>query len=151
MPTTKAAGADDTVGYRDQEPVVAALAKSATVASGRMEGFFEVTGIESAPAGTELAMSFSGAFDNHAGSFSFVMDLSGIADAVGEDVLPGFEDMFGEMEIRQIGGIAYMRFPFFASFLGAETEWISFPADETGAVTAGFLATPGNPIEFLAA
>ncbi len=128
----------------------AAIADTAAATSGRMEGSFAVTGLEGAPAGTDFTMPFSGAFDNAAGTFSFVMDMSGIASIAGEELPPGFEDLFGELEVRQVGDVAYMRFPFFSTFLGAETEWLRMPASEAGDAAGGFGgAAPTNPGDFL--
>jgi len=57
-------------------------------------------------------------------------------------------EMFGEMEVRQIGDTTYTRWPFF-SFLGVTTEWIASPADDSELASAGFsAATPGNPADF---
>ncbi len=140
--TTTTAG--ETVGLGALQT---ALAQTAEVSSARMEGSIAIAGIEGLPAGTEFTMPFSGAFDNEAGVFAFTMDLSGIAAAAGEDIPPGFEDLFSEMEIRSFGDVAYMRFPFFGAFLGVETEWISMPADEAGSAAGGFSGgvSPANP------
>ena len=96
-----------------------------------------------------VALAFSGAFDNDAGASSFVMDLSGIAEAAPEDEIPpGFAELFTEMEIRQIGDTSYLRFPFFTAFLSLETEWISFPSEESFSSEVAPI-TPVNPTEFL--
>lgn len=130
----------------------AALSDTAAAESGRMEGSFAITGLEGAPAGTEFTMPFSGAFDNAAGTFSFVLDMSGMASIAGEELPPGFEDLFGELEVRQVGDVAYMRFPFFSAFLGVETEWLRMPASEAGDAAGGFGGVaPSNPGEFLSA
>lgn len=129
----------------------AAIATSAAVTSYRMEGVIAVIGIEGQPFGDSLEMTFSGAFDAEAGAFSFAMDLSALAAAMPEDELPpGFEDMFTEMEMRQIGDTAYLRFPFFTTLLGIETDWISFPADQADATQEFTPIAPVNPTEFLA-
>jgi len=128
----------------------AAMAQSAEVTSGRMEGIIEISGLDPAEGFTEMSIPFGGAFDNASGNFSFYMDLSGIAaaaEASGE--MPAeFADLFGDMEVRQIGDIAYLKFPLFTMLFGAETEWISMPADEDA--TGGFVMTsPSNPSEIL--
>ncbi len=131
--------------------VRAALAAGAEVVTGRMEGTLEIIGLEGAPPGTDVAFTFSGAFDNEVPATTFVMDLSALAAAAGDEIPPGFEDLFSEMEIRQIGDTAYMRFPFFTQFLGVPTEWVSFPA-ESADPTEGLVAgTPGNPADLLGA
>ncbi len=146
--TTTTAGETDTVALGEFQ---SALRQSSEVTSARMEGAIRMTGIEGLPTGTEFAMPFSGSFDNENQAFSFVMDMSGIAAAAGEDLPPGFEDMFSEMEIRAIGDVAYMRFPFFSAFLGVETEWIRLPADEAGSAVGSFGAgaSPANPTAML--
>lgn len=124
-----------------------ALSQTSAVNSARMEGSIAMTGIDGLPPGTEFAMPFSGAFDNDASVFAFTMDLSGIAAIAGEELPPGYEDLFSEMEIRSFGDVAYMRFPFFGAFLGIETEWIKIPADEAGSAAGGFSGgvSPANP------
>jgi len=127
----------------------AAFVASADVTSGRMEGSIEVTGLDPSQGITEMVIPFGGAFDNVSGDFSFYMDMSGVAAASKEDIPPEFADLFGELEVRQIGDIAYVKFPFFNVFLGAETPWIAMPADESDP-TGGFTMTsPGNPSEIL--
>jgi hypothetical protein len=127
----------------------AAFAASADVTSGRMEGTIEVTGLDPSQGMTEMVLPFGGAFDNESGDFSFYMDMSGVADAAGDEIPEEFADLFGEMEVRQIGDTSYVKFPFFGMFLGADTPWISMPADESDP-TGGFTMTsPGNPSEIL--
>ncbi len=137
----------------DESPEIVALraafAASAQVTSGRMEGSIEVTGLDPSQGITEMVMPFGGAFDNASGDSSFYMDMSGIAGAGGDDVPAEFVDLLGEMEVRQIGDTAYVKFPFFNMFLGAETPWIAMPADESDP-TGGFsMTSPGNPSEIL--
>lgn len=127
----------------------AAFAASADVTSGRMEGTIEVTGLDPSMGLAELVMPFGGSFDNESGDFSFYMDMSGAAAAAGDEIPAEFGDLFGEMEVRQIGETSYVKFPFFGMFLGADTPWISMPADESDP-TGGFAMTsPGNPTEIL--
>lgn len=128
----------------------AALAASAEVTSGRMEGLIEMTGLDPASGLTEFSMPFGGAFDNATGNFSFYMDLSAMAEAAGDEIPPEFAELFGEMEVRQIGDRAYMKFGFFNMFLGAETEWLAMPADDGTTTAQDFTMTsPTNPSEFL--
>lgn len=127
----------------------AAFAASADVTSGRMEGTIEVTGLDASQGLAEIVMPFGGSFDNESGDFSFYMDMSGMAAAAGDEIPAEFGDLFGEMEVRQIGEISYVKFPFFGMFLGADTPWISMPAEGSDP-TGGFAMTsPGNPSEIL--
>ncbi len=130
--------------------LAAALSQTTEVSSGRMEGSFEMIGIEGLASGSSLVLPFSGAFDNDAGIFTFTMDMSGMAGSLGEEVPPELADMFGVMEVRQIGETTYMSWPFF-SFLGVQTPWISMPTDEGGFATDELTpgGTPANPADFL--
>lgn len=144
VPETTTTVDGDIVAFSELD---SAFTKTSEIQSARMEGSIVMVGIEGLPTGTEFAMPFSGAFDNQTGAFSFTMDLSGIAAAAGEEIPPGFEDLFSEMEIRTIGDVAYMRFPFFSAFLGVETEWIKIPAEDAGSAAGGFSGgvSPANP------
>ncbi len=126
------------------------LSRTGEATSGRMEGSMTISGIPDMPADA-FVIPFSGAFDD-SGDFSFAMDMSFLAEQAGEEIPPEFASMFGDLEVRTIGDTSYIRFPFFALFLGAETEWVSAPAEEGAAATGGLTgATPGNPAEFLEA
>jgi len=143
--TTSVAGDADSP---EINAIRAAFVASADVTSGRMEGSIEVTGLDPSKGITEMVIPFGGAFDNASGDFSFSMDMSGVA-ASDEEIPPDIAELFGELEVRQIGDIAYVKFPFFNMFLGAETPWIAMPADE-GDPTGGFtMSSPGNPSEIL--
>ncbi len=127
-----------------------AFERSAAVISGRMEGSMEISGLDPAQGLTEMVIPFGGAFDNASGNFSFYMDMSGLAEAAGDEIPPEFAGLFDKMEMRQIGDTAYLKFAFFNMFLGAETPWISMPAEEGADATDGFVnAAPGNPSEIL--
>ena len=129
----------------------AALTKSAGVASARMEGVFEISGIEGGPPGVDsVAMSFSAAFDLESASSSFVIDLTDFADAIPADELPpGLGGLFGEIEVRQIGDTSYIKLAFLGELLGTQTDWISFPVDEE-ATAEGLSPIPAiNPAEIL--
>ena len=86
-----------------------------------------------------------------AAAFQFSIDLAGLAGLGGEDMPTGLDGLLGGIEILQVGDEGYMKMPFFAMLLGAEAEWIKFPADESASVTGFGGPTPGNPAEFLAA
>ncbi|HSJ28757.1 MAG TPA: hypothetical protein VLB67_11130 [Acidimicrobiia bacterium] len=116
----------------------AAIAQSAELTSARMEGLIEVTGAVEDGQVMDITMPFGGTFDHSTGNSSFYMDLSGFTGMGGEEVPAEFADMFGEMEIRVIDGISYIKFPFFAMMFGAETPWISAPAEEGEDFVADF-------------
>jgi hypothetical protein len=151
--TTEAPAPTTTMGSSSESPEVTALraafAASAEITSGRMEGTIEVSGLDPSQGLTEMAIPFGGAFDNASGDSSFYMDMSGVAAAGGEEIPPELAELFGEMEVRQIGDTSYVKFGFFNMFLGAETSWIAMPADENDP-TGGFsMTSPGNPSEIL--
>ncbi len=125
------------------------LSQTREATKGRMEGMISITGSADLPGGT-FTMPFSGAFDNEAGNFSFLMDLSAMAAQSGEDVPPELAGLLSEMEIRTIGDTAYIRFGLFAMFLGPDVEWVATSVEEGADATGGFTgATPSNPAEFL--
>lgn len=130
--------------------LAAALTSTTEVNSGRMEGSFEIVGAEGMPAGTSVSLPFSGAFDNDNGIFLFSMDMTAMATQLGGEIPPEMADLFGEMQVLQVGDTTYMNWPFF-SFLGVQTPWISTPTEESDTLpSAGFGgATPGNPADFL--
>ncbi len=156
--TTAATDAEDTTTTTAGEttvadsPLLAAIEQSSQATSGRMEGSMVVTGSEGMPSGTEFAIEFSGEFDNATGNNSMIMDMSGLADAApaGGEIPPGFEDFFGEMEIRTIGDISYMKFGLLA-MLGVPTEWVRMPAADAGAAAGNLGASPTNPTEMMKA
>jgi hypothetical protein len=128
----------------------AAIARSTEITSGRMEGLIEVSGAVEDGATMDISMPFGASFDTVTGNSSFFIDLSAIAAAGGEEIPPEFADMFGEMEVRVVDGVSYIRFPFFALLFGAETPWISAPAEEGADLTSDFtFAQPDNPAEIL--
>ena len=123
-----------------------AIDASTESSSARMDGSIEIIGGDDVVG--EFKMNFSGAFADDA-NFSFIMDLSGVAAAAGEEIPPEFADLFGEMEIRQIGDTSYIKFGLFSMF-GVATEWVSFPAEEGADAVGGFTGSnPTNPAEFL--
>ncbi len=129
--------------------VQAAVAASSAVTSGRMEGTFEIVGFEGAEGPDSVTFGFAGAFDSTIPATSFVMDLSALAAALGDEIPPGFEDLFSELELRQIGDMAWMRFPFFSQLLGVPTEWISIPAEGASPTEDLIGSTPANPADLL--
>ena len=54
------------------------MARTGAATKGRMEGTISITGISDLPTDS-FVMPFSGAFDNEAGNFSFIIDMSFLA------------------------------------------------------------------------
>lgn len=131
----------------------AAMAQSAAISSGRMEGSIQVFGMVGEGGVTDMTIPYSGSFDAVSGNSSFAMDLSVFADAAavsGEEIPAEFADMFGEMEIRTIDGVSYIKFPFFGMMFGADTPWISAPAEEGDDLTGEFtFGQAQDPTEML--
>jgi hypothetical protein len=147
-PTTTTTEAEGAVGQLAS--IRAALSQSAQITSGRMEGRIEITGAVDGAMTMDMSLPFGGAFDTVTGNSSFFIDLSGFAEAGAEEIPPEFAELFGEMEVRTIDGISYIRFPLFTLLLGSETPWVSSPADEGENLTGDFTFThPGNPAEVL--
>ena len=128
------------------------LSRTRDATKGRMDGSITIEGVPDLPGGS-FEMPFSGAFDNEAGNFSFIMDMSSFASQFGEEIPPEAAGLFGdlgEMELRTIGETSYIRFPFFSQFLGTQTDWIATPAEEGQSATSGFGGSaPSNPADFL--
>lgn len=129
-----------------------AIANSAEMVSGRMEGTIEISGAGTAPT-LDLFLPFSGVFDEATGDSMFSMDLSAMAEAAaaaGEEVPPEFAEAFGEMEVRDVDGVSYIKFPFFGLMFGSQTPWISAPADEGTDFASDFtFVRPENPADLL--
>jgi hypothetical protein len=130
------------------------LASAPEVTSGRMEGSIEIEGLDPSEAGvSDASIIFSSAFDAATGDGSFLMDFSSLEEAVDVDeddpwsALAG--GLLGTMEFRQVGDRAYMNAPFFGLLLGAETTWISMPADDGAELSSGFETVPSDPDEIL--
>ena len=125
--TTAVAQSASSEAYR---ALTARVQEAGEPTSARMEGTMRIVGPADATGVAEISMPFSLAFDE-SGDSSFSMDMSGIAGAIGEEDDPmGLAAMFGAMEVRTIGDTAYLKFGFFTSMMGAETEWVSMPAEE---------------------
>lgn len=138
----------------DVEAFLASLEDAAEVTSARIEGVIEMKGLEAGDAGvTDAAIVFGAAFDAASGNSSFLMDMSSLAGTIEtdpDDPFAGFAEGFaGTMEVRQIGDRAYMQFPLFTLMFGAETTWVSMPADEGGSFSEDFQAVPSDPRDVL--
>ena len=132
----------------------------AELTSARIEGSIEMRGMNEEATGlSEIVILFSTAFDNASGDASFLMDMSSLADAVDLQDLENSDDPFagmasaflGEIEFRRINDRVFLKFPFFTAMFGAETDWISMPADEGDQFTNSFETVPSDPNEILEA
>ena len=156
--TTTTAPTSTTVVTSEEPSEVQALFASIKtdddITSARVEGTFEVTGLDEQEAGlSEMTMAFSTAFNAATGDSSMLMDMSSMADAIEADPADPFAEfgaaMFGEMEFRQIGDRGYVRADFFSMMLGNETPWISMPADDGADFATGLESGPTDPHEVL--
>lgn len=136
------------------QALFASIKSDADITSARVEGTFEVTGLDQQESGlSEMTMVFSTAFNAATGDSSMLMDMSSMADAIEADPADPFAEfgasMLGEMEFRQIGDRGYVRAEFFSMMLGNETPWISMPADEGADFATGLESGPTDPHEVL--
>lgn len=145
--TTTTSTADEPEATGDLARLQAAMSESAEASPSRIEGAIAVQ----LPDGESAEMPMSMSVDPESGDSSMSMDMAAMAQASGEteDMPPEMAEMMGSMEVRQIGDTVYLSFPFFTAFLGADTEWVSMPAEEDMAdeMTSG--PTPDDPGHFL--
>lgn len=152
--TSSAPTTTDTPAESDATSLFASLGESNEVTSARMKGSIEMTGLDAATSGiSEGVIYFSNAFDAATGDSSFVMDMSSMMGDIAGDTDDPFSElalgMLGNMEFRQIGDTVYLKYPFFTSMFGAETQWISMPAEEGEEFTSGFDTMPTDPAELI--
>lgn len=113
-----------------------------------------MSGLDATATGvSEAIIGFKTSFNTETGDSSFVMDMSSMmGDVAGESEDPmagAFAGMMGEMEVREIGETVYVKFPLFTAMFGAQTEWVSMPAEEGGDFTSDFETMPTDPGELL--
>lgn len=148
---TTAAGAPEASG--DLSLLHAAMQTTSDSAPSRIEGVMQMSGIADDTGIDRVEMPFTISTDPATGDSAFVMDFgamfTGMDDA--EEMPEGMGDLMGEMEFREIGDVTYMKFPFFTAFLGADTEWVSMPAEDGDDVAddMGPGTTPSDPGEIL--
>jgi hypothetical protein len=126
--TSTEAGGSEASG--DLAALQAAMAQTVESAPSRVEGVIRMVGLAEAPV-SEVEMPFSVVTDPATGDSSMVMDFGAMATIGGEEIPPEMADLMGSMEVREIGDTVYMKFPFFTAFLGADTEWVSMPAEQS--------------------
>jgi hypothetical protein len=156
-PTTTAAPSTTSTSAApegDAAALFASLQDGTAVASARMEGSIEMSGLDPTETGvSEATILFNTSFDTASGDSSFVMDMSSMMGDLTEETDDAFgglaAGMLGEMEVRQIGEIVYLKYPLFTAMFGAETEWVSMPADEGEDFTADFETMPTDPTELI--
>ena len=140
--------------FNEAQALFASIKSDADIASARVEGLFEIAGLDEQEAGlSEMTMVFSTAFNAATGDSSMLMDMTSMADAIEADPADPFAElgasMLGEMEFRQIGDRGYVRAEFFSMMLGNETPWISMPAEDGADFATGLESGPTDPHEVL--
>ena len=140
--------------FNEAQALLASIKSDAEIESGRIEGAFEVAGLDVQEAGlAEFKMVFSSAFNTATGDSSFLMDMSSMAAALEADQDDPFAEfgaaMLGETEFRQIGDRAFVRAGFFSLMLGNETPWISMPAEEGADFATDLDSGPTDPHDVL--
>jgi len=138
----------------DVSELWASLDAGSEITSARVEGSIEMTGLDATTTGlSDGVILFSTSFDTVTGDTSFLMDMSSIVGAMESDETDPFgglaAGMFGEIESRQIGDIVYLKFPLFTAMFGAETEWVSMPAEDGDEFIGGFETMPTDPNEVI--
>lgn len=154
-PTTTTTSPNDDDGAGDAESLLSSLDASTEITSGRIEGSIEMTGLDDSTTGvSEGVILFSSSFDATTGDSSFLMDMSSLIGSIETDETDPFGQMaagmFSDIEFRQIGDTAYVRFPLFTAMFGAETEWVSMSADEGDDFASDFETFPADPNELIA-
>lgn len=133
--------------------LVASLEANAEITSARMEGLIAIKGLDPQAGPVDAEITFATAFDATTGDSSFVMDFSSLSDAIPTDpddpVAAWAGGLFGELAFRQVGDTGYVRFPLLTEMVGADTEWVSMPADQGAEFSSGFEAMPSDPNEVL--
>lgn len=153
-PTTTTTFPNDD-GANDTESLLSSLDASTEITSGRIEGSIEMTGLDDSTTGvSEGVILFSSSFDAATGDSSFLMDMSSLVGSIETDETDPFGQMaagmFSDIEFRQLGDTAYVRFPLFTAMFGAETEWVSMPAEEGDDFASDFETMPADPNELIA-
>lgn len=89
--------------------------------------------------------------DTATGNSAIVMDMGAMAASLGDaEGMAGMGDLMGSMEIRQIGDVVYLKYPLMSMLMGAQTEWLSMPADESDlAQEVSPSGTPSDPTGML--
>lgn len=145
--TSTEAGGPEASG--DLASLQSAMAQTVESAPSRVEGVIRMVGLADAPV-PEVEMPFSVVTDPATGDSSMVMDFGAMAAIGDEEIPPEMAALMGSMEVREIGDTVYMKFPFFTAFLGAETEWVSMPAEQSDMADDMTPSTaPSDPGAFL--
>lgn len=124
--------------------------------SGRFEAVITMVANETSELPGDVTITLSGAFNGQTGDSELTMDWGDmVALAMAAEDSEGFPaefaDLFNEpMQIKIIGDKSYIRWSFFAMFLGTD-KWIETDADGSADMTAGFGfgADGSSPTELL--
>lgn len=127
--------------------VLFARVAAAQPTSARYEGTMAMSGSDPDLGAFDFSIPFGGSYDQSTGNTSFSMDMSAMAELAGAETDDELGSAFaagflGEMEVRQIGETAYIKFPLFAMMFGAETEWVSMSAEDGEAFQSDFQTMP---------
>lgn len=128
--------------------------------TGRFEGRLVVEAAPGAVQGGSFELTLDGAYDLDAEAFDVSVDLSGLAGLAAAEASPGEAEMFASMfaepvQVRSIGGIAWVRWSLLAGMFGAMTDdggtaWIEAAADEAASMTGQFgVDGPQSPTDLL--
>jgi hypothetical protein len=87
----------------------------------------------------EVELTMDGAVDQANGTFEIAIDFGAFMQAMAAAEGQSGADatmvaaLFGDgvIEMRQVGETAYMRWPALSALFGAETDWVSFPAEDS--------------------
>lgn len=116
--------------------------------TGRFEGRLLVTAAPGVGTGGNFDLTLTGSYDLEAQSFDVNVDLSGLAGLAAAEASPAEADMFASMfaepvQLRSIGGTAWVRWGLLAGMFGATTDdggtaWIEAGTDEAASMTGQF-------------
>ncbi|MDH3299982.1 MAG: hypothetical protein OES24_05695 [Acidimicrobiia bacterium] len=116
--------------------------------TGRFEGRLAAEAAPGAEQGNSFELTMEGSYDLDAEAFDLSVDLSGLAGLVAGEASSAEAEMFASMfaepvQVRSIGGIAWVRWGLLAGLFGAvtddgDTAWIEAAADEAASMTGQF-------------
>ncbi len=125
--TTTVVGSPD-----DLDHIRLAMAATADSAPALIEGSLRMRGLVTEMGTMDVEMPMSIRTDTATGNSAMVMDMGAMAAGMSEEEgMADLVELMGSMEIRQIGEVVYLKYPLMAMLMGAGTEWISMPAEDS--------------------